>query len=186
MNDNGFMNNNTPYKATRNLNTEIENPEMNVNNIVGINIQDSVSDNTNIPNNYFDDKINSNENLVNNNQVNDNIDTYFNSNESYNNIYSNLPEGYVNNNAVDNNTFITDKIDNNGNSNDSFSYDGQEEPSSSDSYHPLYKEKKKQTSFNVPTELKIMIFIVIILLVFIYIIPYLFDFLQEIKLRIFG
>ena len=62
MNENELFNNSTnSYKATRNLNTEIENPQMNINSAVGLNIQ--AIPETNIQNNdtidkYFDVNLN--------------------------------------------------------------------------------------------------------------------------------
>ena len=43
MNDNNFNGDDTkvnPYKATSNLNTALENPQINVNSVTGINVKD--------------------------------------------------------------------------------------------------------------------------------------------------
>ena len=96
MNDNELQNNNSTsiYKATRNLNTEIENPEININSAVGINIQDLNENNqpiNNTTNNYFNENINQTTNEVsfinqntNNNSINQNNTYIPNNNENYN------------------------------------------------------------------------------------------------------
>ena len=174
MNDNNFMNNNqaaSPYKATRNLNTEIENPEININSATGINIQESNSDNIS-SNNYFNSQLNNNFNQIEDNKTvsEDSIENYINTKES--------------------NTFITNEnvvTPNNTNYNEQYSemYDNNITSTNKvNNYQPTLKEKKKPKSFKIPSELKVMLLIVGILLLFMTVMPKIFDFISEIELKL--
>ena len=187
MNDNNLINNSdstTRYKATRNLNTEIENPEININSAVGVNIKDispnNIPNNDNI-NNYFNDNLNNNLNIQNENNYgntsqvlpnninqnsfinpNNNYSTMGNQNTSYDN---NINQTTPNYNELNKSTGYVATITN-------------------EEYKPTMQEKKKHQSFKVPTELKVMILIVLILLIFIFVIPDIYEFIKGIELTL--
>lgn len=87
MNDNNLNNNSNKvntYRATSNLNTAIENPQINVNSATGINIKNS-------NNNYYADAKQTDSKFLNNdipNSTETNIDNYLN-NDNNNNFNSN-------------------------------------------------------------------------------------------------
>ena len=71
MNDNNFNGNETkvnPYKATSNLNTAMENPQINVNSVTGINVKDLGQNN--YANDVQEEKPEFLNNLYNSNQTN--------------------------------------------------------------------------------------------------------------------
>lgn len=209
MNENEFFNNSTnPYRATRNLNTEIENPQININSAVGVNIQDIPE--TNIQNNdtidkYFDVNLNHpNQQPTPNNDF-QNSNSYNNTNFN-NRDFNNLEQNNFNNN----NTFINQDIKeqyessqktfinpNLANNNIDYNNDYEESNYSSNNeeyvptnntthYQPTMQEKHKKESLKMPSELKVTIFIVLLLLLFISVMPYIFDFFKTIELTLFG
>ena len=92
MNENELFNNSTnSYKATRNLNTEIENPQMNINSAVGLNIQ--AIPETNIQNN-------------------DTIDRYFDVNLNQPNQQSTPNNDFQNSNSYNNTNFNNQNFNN--------------------------------------------------------------------------
>lgn len=155
--DNNSNNNDTStYRATSNLNTAIENPQINVNSATGVNMQDLGY------NNYA----NNNNNLNNNSQF---------LNNSYNN------QGEVN----DYNDNITSPVNDSFNSNQS-----QSENDGSYTYEPVMQEKKVKkenviSSLLHSKEFKAIIFIVFILCLFLLVMPYIYDFLRNLKMSIF-
>ena len=185
MNDNDYINNTQPsnntYRATRNLNTEIENPEININSAVGINIQDSF-DNTNISN---PDSINNYLNFNNNNGFTQpEVDNNYQNNSYYPNDYNNNYNMQNNHQETNNSTFINNtKIKEEQEPNHTISFNNKtEEPKSQ--YKPLLKQKKKKESIAIPSELKVTMFIVFLLLLFIVVMPYIFDFVKQIELSL--
>lgn len=188
MNNNDFLNDNSPdnkYRATRNLNTEIENPEMNINSAIGVNIKDiptGSDSNAEKINSYFNSNINTTEENFNTNFPQNNNTSYDASNVNITKNYNQNQNLFINetNNAnslnQENNNFNTSYNNNEKSLND---YDKKEQTSN---YKPTLQEKKKPKSFQIPNELKVMIFIVFILLLFIIIVPYVFDFVKEIEL----
>lgn len=157
--DNNSNNNDTStYRATSNLNTAIENPQINVNSATGVNMQDLGY------NNYANN--NNNNNLNNNSQF---------LNNSYNN------QGEVN----DYNDNITSPVNDSFNSNQS-----QSENDGSYTYEPVMQEKKVKkenviSSLLHSKEFKAIIFIVFILCLFLLVMPYIYDFLRNLKMSIF-
>lgn len=188
MNDNDLINNNftnNTYKATRNLNTEIENPEMNINSAVGVNIQDLPTNN--IPNNdtinnYFTSDLNQSNNQDNNNfQNTNNYNNFNNQNNTGNTTFINSSS----------NTFINQNLENQINNNyEENSYttetSGYVPTDNTNNYTPTLKEKKKKERIGIPSELKVTIFIVLLLLLFISVMPYIFDFVKNIELTLMG
>lgn len=183
------------YRATTNLNTAIENPQVNINSAVGVNIQ-------NVDNN------NANDRFSNNSYIN-NIDSrgVNNSNGSYENNFSQV-NNQENGNQLENQN--SDSISSNNNiydansdsfdnpyANQKFISNDQYVPVSdatsnydnySDNvvYEPTMGEKKKNKGISIPMELKVMIFIVFILFIFILIMPYIYDFFKKLQLVITG
>ena len=171
------------YKATTNLNTAIENPNIDVDSATGINIQNNQFSST-FDNSYLNSsnlEVNSNNisSFDNNNNLgfnnnNDLVDNNFNANE---NVSVNTG-GYAK--VVDqNNAWLNDD-----NSNSSFSNGVSEDVN----YEPIYEKKEvkldsKENAFS-SKELKLIIFIAFLLIVFILILPYLYDFFHKIILAI--
>lgn len=159
MNDNNLNNNDlnnnkvNTYHATSNLNTAIENPQINVSSATGVNIKDSGY------NNYAENNINNNTNFLNNNfnQSNNNIDS------SNNDISSK----YVpTNNDSNYNSYSNYNTEN-------YSY----QPVMKEK-----KENNALSSTIHSKEFKIMIFIVFILVLFLLLMPYIYDFFRELSM----
>lgn len=150
------------YKATTNLNTAIENPNIDVDSAMGVNIQNSQFSST------FDNSgnlgFNNNANLT---------DDNFHTNENVSINDSSYTQG-----GTSNNTWLND------NNSSSVSNTVSEEVN----YEPVYEKKEvkldtKENAFS-SKELKMVIFIVFLLLIFILILPYLYDFFNKIILAI--
>ena len=194
MNDNDLMNNNSAsstntYRATKNLNTAIENPRINMISAVDINIKDVGVNNSADTNSFssvsFDPY---SSNMVNTNlNVSPALESSFSSNNftvkedtSLNEGNNNIQFDGTSTNLGTNNQFVTESL-----KSDSSEVDNQYTPSLNDSnveYEPTLKEKKTQKEFTFPRELKILLFIVLILVIFILLIPYIYDFLEQIQL----
>lgn len=161
MNDNDLRNDiksENTYHATTNLNTAIENPQVNINSAMGVNIQ------------------NTDNGMVSNLNNNDFLET--NQFSEDNNI-----QNYVDNQNQDNNLQFIPNEDNkqsfSSSDDSSFTSNGQV------SYEPIFQEKKKpSTGIVVSRELKVMIFIVFVLFLFILVIPYIYDFFKGLQLVI--
>ena len=160
MNENNL--NNGKYKATSNLNTAIENPQINVKSTTDVNVQDLGY------NNYVDSNDIKNNNFLNNSYVSQNEDntntTNINSNNKFISSDDNLNTSYVSNNTYTTSTNINN-----------------------DSYTPTLNEKKidDESLFSNllhSKEFKILIFIMFILCLFLLIMPYVYDFVKNIKL----
>lgn len=167
MNDNN-LNNNVKYKATSNLNTAIENPEINVNNATDVNVQGLENNNYFLNNNQEEDNElinNYNENIDNNlNNINSNSNQ-----EDYNN--------YATNNNIANDTNAEKNIENNYITNNNTNY----------TYEPTLSKKKIGKENFVSNllhsqEFKALIFIVLILCIFLLVMPYIYDFIKGISL----
>ena len=160
MNDNNLNNNNIDsnfqngtYRATSNLNTAIENPQVNIGNAMGINIQENGYNNKNTTDN--------NSTNMNNNFANSAYNTNINYQQP--NI-ENMPNNNQNSASNYQNT-----TSNNDTTNQKYSY----EPT-------INKNKKSNNTIsNIihSKEAKIMIFIVFILILFLLIMPYIYDML---------
>lgn len=161
MNDNDLRNDiksENTYHATTNLNTAIENPQVNINSAMGVNIQ------------------NTDNGMVSNLNNNDFLET--NQFSEDNNI-----QNYVDNQNQENNLQFIPIEDNkqsfSSSDDSSFTSNGQV------SYEPIFQEKKKpSTGIVVSRELKVMIFIVFVLFLFILVIPYIYDFFKGLQLVI--
>lgn len=160
MNDNDLMNDgakvDSTYRATTNLNTAIENPQINMNSAVGINIKDVG------PNNLANDRF-SNDNMVNTSFSNNIVST------DINNTYDQTS-------YTTENQFITNTTSVGGNYSQDVTPSFHEEVS----YEPTMEEKKeKNNRFVIPRDFKIMLFIVFILFIFILVMPYIYDFFRN-------
>ena len=161
MNDNDLRNDiksENTYHATTNLNTAIENPQVNINSAMGVNIQNTDND------------------MVSNLNNNDFLET--NQFSEDNNI-----QNYVDNQNQENNLQFIPNEDNkqsfSSSDDSSFTSNGQV------SYEPIFQEKNKpSTGIVVSRELKVMIFIVFVLFLFILVIPYIYDFFKGLQLVI--
>ena len=176
MNDNDFMNSNSSekntYRATPNLNTAIENPQINMNSAVGVNIK-SVDSNKAAPS--YEDGVNYSsyqvENSVNYSETSQsNLNSQF-----YNQNFSNQKVDEVYQTKKENSQFIP--------TNSEMNY----EPTfgtDNVGYEPTMKENKRHDKESVLSrEFKVLLFIVFILFVFLLIMPYIYDFFQKLMLE---
>lgn len=155
--DNNSNNNDTnTYRATSNLNTAIENPQINVNSATGVNMQDLGY------NNYA----NNNNNLNNNSQF---------LNNSYNN------QGEVN----DYSDNITSPVNDSFNSNQSQSENDGSYTYEPVMQEKKVKKENVISSLLHSKEFKAIIFIVFILCLFLLVMPYIYDFFRNLKMSIF-
>ena len=144
MNDNNE--NNVQYRATSNLNTAIDNPQINVDDVNDVNVEN-----------------------VNNN-------SYLNTNNGesgfLNNSYSTESE-IINDNNVSANEVYNNQIN----------YDLNDK--NSDTYEPTLEEKNNSSegisSIFHSKELKIIIFILFLLCIFLLLMPYIYDFIVNIR-----
>lgn len=173
--DNNDTNNDNTYRARTNLNTAIENPDVNINSVMGVNIQNIDASNS--------------QNNLEQSLINNDINTQ---------VYTNS-QSFMNNNNVDLNInnknqyqaqFIEDSVSNN-NINPNMSFDSYDDISSTDNldsnvrYEPTLKTKKKPSSeVVIAKEIKAMFVIVLVLLLFIFVVPYIYDFFREMDLVI--
>lgn len=196
------------YHATTNLNTAIENPQINMNSAMGVNIQNTEEDiHSSFMNNTSDydnnlvnnSNYNTSQNVIDNNINNYNVDqNQFNSSFTLNNSQvdnsqafstNTISDGMTNGPDMDNinNSYQSQFIPNTNNDvsygNETFSDDNK--INRHVSYEPTLKEKKKRGSgFEVSKEFKVMLFIVFILFLFILVIPYVYDFFKDLQLVI--
>ena len=157
MNDNNINNNSdnsnvNTYHATANLNTAIENPEINMWSTTGINIEEN--------NNY----LNNNQNTI-NNQIQNNPNQYDNS------LNNNPTPSPITNTTPNFSDYSSEYETNFYNTDENNNYY---------SYEPILQEKKNNS--NVMSEIihskeaKLMVLIIFILIVFLLIIPYIYVF----------
>lgn len=177
------------YRATRNLNTSLENPQFNVGDTHDVNLN----------NNSFNINKSYNEHLdtgVNNVKVENNYNNFQNNivniqNDIDNINYDNsvkkediIVDISLNNsdNNLNNNTFVNNitSVNNNINYDDSTSNIGDDKVT----YAPISRKKKNKVSLEIPKELLILFILVLIILVFIYIIPSLYEVFRSIRLGI--
>ena len=90
--DNNGSNNDNTYRATTNLNTAIENPNVNINSVMGVNIQDVEMNNSSNLNNSYE----VNQNNPNYNQSQNNLEQSFIKNDINNQVYNNS-QTFINN-----------------------------------------------------------------------------------------
>ena len=165
MNENNINNdNNTRYKATSNLNTAIENPQINVNNATDVNVQNLGY------NNYVSQNDDTSNDLSNNNYSISNTNDIPTTNSSDINSDNN------NDSKINNDDTITDTNYSATNSNDNNYL-----------YEPTLEEKKIDNENIISNlfhsrEFKALIFILFILCLFLLLMPYIYDFIKDIKL----
>lgn len=191
MNDKEIMNNNShvdTYRATTNLNTAIENPQINMNSAVDVNIKDTDSNNLNVPNfsdstfqnNSIDNHYGSLENGNVNNSFNFSQNMDYNANTSIQNNMSSF--NGTNSSASYAESSISVENDNQFNNSQSYFVPTNEGIST---YEPTLEEKKRPSSgVKISRELKILFFIVFILFIFILLMPYIYDFFKKLQLVI--
>ena len=153
-------NNNNVYRATSNLNTAIENPNVDIDSAMNVNIQNNLN-NISLDNN----STNSIDNSV--------IETNNNQNV------------FINNVSNDSNLNFSDNFQNSGSFNVENAYE--DDSNNKVSYQPTLNQKKKPSSgFLIPKEVKAMVIIVIVLLITMFIIPYIYDFFKNLSLGIIS
>ena len=150
LNKNSENPNNNTYHATTNLNTAIENPEINMGSVTGINIADN--NNSNIQNNNSFDNLNVNPKAPNQNYQ-------INNNQLQTPNFSDYSSEYETN------------FYNTNDDNQHYSYEPiiQEKKNNASSISNIIHSK----------EAKLMVFILLILIIFLLIIPYIYDFLVK-------
>ena len=168
------------YRATTNLNTAIENPQINMNSAIGVNIKDVDSSNFNttnfshnaLSNNQFNDDYSSLEN----NNANDSFNFSQNVDYQANPSIQEEPSSFVGSSSYIENTnqFINHDETHFVPTNDGTTV-----------YEPTLEEKKRPSGgIKISRELKILFFIVFILFIFILLMPYVYDFFKNLQLVI--
>ena len=216
MDNNDFSNNDGQYHAMTNLNTAIENPEFNVNNTMGVNIEGNdsdlvIEDNSNIGTKipFGGDQVYQSNMMSNNNsgQMYDNNNRIYQANvmsddtDSNNSFISNNNEAssFINNSYNGNNNDFNQQNDYSNNDDESrYSFiptnsDKKKASNSSyqnvgnlEKYEPVMENKKKNSKFTLPKEFKVMVFLGLVLIVVVLLIPYVYDFFKELGLVISG
>lgn len=195
MNENNLNTNNEPrntYRATTNLNIDMENPQMHMNSAIGMNIKD-VSQNSNFSPS-LDDSFNSQGDFYKdysnqpplNQSYHASANPYqnpqnpnFNEDSLYQNQSINSADSY-NQPSYQENSFIPA----NNSSMSSNSYVPTSSYSTGIEYEPTMEERKEKKEFKIPVEVKITGFIVFLLLLFVLIMPYIYDFFKNLQLSL--
>ena len=181
------------YRATTNLNIDMENPQIHINSAVGMNIKNTgnnfsmdSSDSSGNYNDFYKDYSKD----TNINQQESNLANLIDQNFSKKNEDKSYPQ--QNDSVLPQRTTSEDTYQN-----QNFSLPQQEStfvPTAQYSsenfsnytaeYEPTMEENKKKRQFIIPTEVKIMGFIVFILLIFVLIMPYIYDFIKNLQLAL--
>lgn len=199
MNENEIKNkNNNTYRATTNLNIDMENPQIHINSAVGMNIKEpsqtqNFSQEYSSPSNtgyddFYKDYSNVPSQAQNNNSNNSqtNPSDGYGVNHNFSNMNSNnqwmnseITENAANleNKNYQNTQFISNQDLNNN-------YVPTNDYSSEVHYEPTMEEKKRRERFTIPTEVKVTGFIVFILLIFVLLMPYIYDFFKNLQLSL--
>ena len=210
MNENELNNdsNKNVYRATTNLNIDMENPQIHMNSAVGLNIKNVNNDGNNYDSSYSQNYANSfqgrddfykdyskdmdlrGENNIHSNysQTSSQMDNYLNNNFS-DNSFENTEKTTINHNfnGSDYSTNTIGVSDNNSSEiNSSRNYETyvSNHVSGNVEYRPTMEEKKERKSFKIPTEVKVTGFIVFILMIFLLLMPYLYDFFKGLQLAL--
>lgn len=198
MNENNLNTNNEPrntYRATTNLNIDMENPQMHMNSAIGMNIKD-ISQNSNFSPS-LDDSFNSQGDFYKDysNQPPLNQSSYhanLNQNNNFNQQNSNFKEDNLYQNQSINSTDSYHQpsyqennfIPANNSSMSANSYVPTSSYSTGIEYEPTMEERKEKKEFKIPVEVKITGFIVFLLLLFVLIMPYIYDFFKNLQLSL--
>jgi len=182
MNDNELNNNSSnvnTYRAMSNLNTAIENPQINMNSAMGVNIKDvNNSSSFGINSNGMPTQSFENNQFVQMNNGNDNLGMGMNPvGGEVQDFNSNIDSSFIA--STGENQFIPTNVGN----------VQIEEPVATSvaepqvMYQPVMEQKKKKSNgITIPKELMVMLFIVFILFVFILVMPYFYDFFRELQM----
>lgn len=180
MNDNNLNNNDNnvgTYRATSNLNTAIENPQINLNSATGINMRDNGYGNDGLNSNYNQGVV-SDGGYIQNGQINQG-----------NQINQKVQNNQFNQ-SVENNNYI-----NNGNNqganlmgtgSDNYQSYSNQGPVNY-TYEPVMKEKKRANDSALSglihsKEFKVMVLIVFVLVLFVLVMPYIYDFFRQLNM----
>lgn len=179
--NNGMDNANTPYRAVRNLNTAIGNPNINVNSVTTSNIlEDNNVQLSNTPvNNVGNDSSNNVGNQVTN--VN-NIDSGDDINKYINSLSSSTGESSANLNTNNEPPIITSSDDSSLESDNQGSLRENNNVSKTIVYENSYQskgDKKARKKIAIPTEFRTAIIIVLILLVVLTCFEPIYDFFRN-------
>ena len=202
MNDNNLNQNNGTYKATANLNTAIDNPQINVNSATGVNVQDlgynNYVESTNQVNNITNDSSNV-DNINNTANINSGSDVSLNNNNFVNNNVTSTSDSISSNNVGNDVTSNVDDssnvnydssnlsdVNNTSNFNDTSSSVVTDSNKVNYTYAPTLEEKKikKESIISIlfhSKEFKALIFIVFILCLFLLVMPVLYDLMRKIQ-----
>ena len=177
MNDNNLDQNNNKYVASPNLNTAIENPQINVSSATDVNVQDLGYNNQAV---QTDNSVNStflNNSYEVNNQADGNANNYspsINSSNNVNNYSPNInPSNNVNSNQSSN---IVNNAD--------VSAVNYSVSNNNSTYQPTLGGVNEKKESNISSllrsgEFKVMILILFILCLFLLVMPYVYDYIKE-------
>lgn len=188
------------YRATTNLNIDMENPQIHMNSATGMNIKDV--NQTNNLSSIFNDSFNDSDDFYKDYSNQKPINQTYHA--SSNNPYQN-PQNPINYSDMSNSNFKEDNLYENPNITSSNLYNNQSyqessfiptntsntsyTPSSSSystgvKYEPIMEERKEKKTIKIPVEVKITGFIVFLLLIFVLIMPYIYDFFKNLQLSL--
>ena len=180
MDNNDFSNDSSTqqYRATSNLNTAIENPEFNVNNAIGINIQtDNKDSGSLVESRDISDVPVDDQKIYQSNILNQQIN-HTNYDVDVSPVLSQSSYQDDSNDSVfeQSNSFVPDSSLTSNEVNVSY-----EPVSDSNSYEPVMENNKKNSGITISRDLKLFIFIVFILVIFVLLLPYIYDFFKGLK-----
>lgn len=189
MNDNNLNQNAGTYKATTNLNTAIDNPQINVNSATGVNVQDLGYNNYVESNNQGSDNFTSTSFSVNNNSDNSLSNINSNSASNLNSNVNNNVNVNTGNNPIEN-TGINSSIgisNNSVESTNSTVVNTENTSNANYTYTPTLEGKKMEQKSVVSSmlhsgEFKALILIVFVLFLFLLVMPSIYDLIRKIKL----
>lgn len=199
MNENEIKNkNNNTYRATTNLNIDMENPQIHINSAVGMNIKEpsqtqNFSQEYSSPSNTgYDDFYKDYSNVPSQTQNNNSNNSQTNPSDGYevNHNFSNMNSNnqWMNSEITENTANLENKNYQNtqfiSNQDLNNNYVPTNDYSSEVHYEPTMEEKKRRERFTIPTEVKVTGFIVFILLIFVLLMPYIYDFFKNLQLSL--
>ena len=156
--ENSTQNNNDTYRANQNLNTAIENPQINIDNVNSINMKDVGFDNVAAPDNLENNRV----------FMNNNFNSIVNQNDNNTNLNQQEEQQLEKKEEV-----VYEKTNQNNNTN--YSY----EPVTNSNKRP---DENAISNLVHSKEFKATILIIFILVMFLLVMPYIYDFIRNLQM----
>ena len=156
--ENSTQNNNDTYRANQNLNTAIENPQINIDNVNSINMKDVGFDNVAAPDNLENNRV----------FMNNNFNSIVNQNDNNTNFNQQEEQQLEKKEEV-----VYEKTNQNNNTN--YSY----EPVTNSNKRP---DENAISNLVHSKEFKATILIIFILVMFLLVMPYIYDFIRNLQM----